>query len=94
MNTRQIQPKAIFTQNGEKNATIFTIYNMNNYHFDNGICVVNFKLLGMEGDPESAIEYYRGDSVIPADIVSQWGTDDNIIFDYVASQLGLTIINN
>ncbi|MFN5250652.1 MAG: hypothetical protein ACK5DE_06360 [Bacteroidota bacterium] len=47
----------------------------------------------MEGDPESAYDYFLGTVEIPASVVQQWGASDDIIFDYVANQLNLTIIN-
>jgi hypothetical protein len=48
----------------------------------------------MEGDPEAAFDYYFGQIEIPASIIQQWGESDDIIFTYVANQLGLTLINN
>lgn len=94
MNTRQIQPKTIWTPSGEKIATIFALTNFSNYRFDNGPGLVSYKLTGMEGDPESAYDYFLGTVEIPSSVVQQWGASDDIIFDYVANQLGLTIINN
>lgn len=93
-NTRSIQPKTIWTPSGDKTATLFALTNFSNYHFDNGAGLVNYKLIGMEGDPESAFDYYFGQIEIPANIIQQWGASDDIIFNYVAYQLGLTIISN
>lgn len=93
MNTRQIQPKTIWTPSGEKTATFFALTNFSNYRFDNGPGLVSYKLIGMEGDPESAYDYFLGTVEIPASVVQQWGASDDIIFDYVANQLNLTIIN-
>ena len=83
----------IWSPSGEKNATVFALTNFYNYHFDNGGGLVDYKLIGMEGDPESAVEYYAGQIEIPPSIIQQWGASDEIIFTYVANQLGLTIIN-
>jgi hypothetical protein len=101
-NTRQIQPKQIFTTNGEKNATILSVYNFFDYHFDGGSGKVSYSLLGMESAgtqtledgtvvtlPESAIAYFSGNLDIPASVVQQWGESDEIIFSYVASTLNL-----
>jgi len=55
----------------------------------------NFSLLATETDV-SVMMYSANDQFvkgvlvhIPADIYSQWGTDDNFIVDYVLSELGL-----
>ena len=94
MNTRLIQSKIIWTSSGEKIATILALTNFSSYRFDNGSGLVNYKLVGMEGNPESAFDYYFGQIEIPANIIQQWGASDDIIFNYVANQLGLTIITN
>jgi hypothetical protein len=107
MNTRIIEPKKIWTPSGEKTATIFALTNFTNYRFDNGPGLISYKLAGMESPgtsidengeivamPESAFDYFFGTMEIPANVIQQWGASDEIIFDYVASQLGLTIINN
>lgn len=91
-NTRNIQPKTIWTPSGDKNATLFSLTNFFNYHFDDGGGQVTYVLSGMEGDPESVISYYTANLPIPSNIIQQWGASDDIIFDYVASQLGLVII--
>lgn len=102
MNTRNIQPINVWTENGQKNATILSLSNFFNYHFDNGNGVVEYILLGMESigsqtmedgtiipNPESAVQYYLGHLDIPASVIQQWGTSDDIIWNYVASTLGL-----
>ena len=104
-NTRNIQPKSVLTSNGSKTATLFTLTNFYDYHFDNGSGKATFKLMGMESPgtttdgngntitlPESAVEYLIGDVDIPSAIVQQWGASDDIVFAYVASVLGVTII--
>lgn len=93
MNTRIIQPKQVWN-NGEKTATILSLVNFSNYHFDNGGGTVSYQLIGMEskeeGMPESAVTYFNGDLTIPADVIQQWGESDNIIWDYVATTLQIT----
>lgn len=95
MNTRQIQPVTVWTPNGQRTATIFSIYDFYGYHFDNGGGMVKYKLIGMEigGDNvESAVDYINDTYPIPPSIVQQWCASDDIIFTYVAQQLGLVII--
>lgn len=92
MNTKEIKPVKIWTAKGEKIATILSLFNFTDYHFDNGSGKVSYKLIAMEGDPASAIDVVTGTVDIPSEIINQWGTDDNIIWAYVASSLNLTII--
>ena len=104
-NTRQIQPETIFTSNGNKTATILSLINFFDYHFDDGSGKVNYKLIAMEspgssidsnGDtvilPESAVDLFNGMIEIPSSIVQQWGASDDVIWNYIASQLNLELI--
>jgi hypothetical protein len=95
MNTRNIEPISIWTPSGQKSATILSLANFFDYHFDNGGGIVEYLLLGMESvgeNPESAVQYYAGQLDIPSDVIQQWGEDDDVIWDYVATTLGLTLI--
>lgn len=91
-NTRNIQPTDVWTPSGIKVATILSLTNFFNYHFDDGGGEVTYVLSGMEGNPESAVNYYTANLPIPSSVIQQWGASDDIIYNYVASQLGLTII--
>jgi len=103
MNTKKIQPKTIWTPSGDKTATILSLTNFFDYHFDNGGGTVSYALIGMESSgtttledgtiitmPESAVNYYNGNINVPSEIVQQWGASDDIIWSYAASALGLT----
>jgi hypothetical protein len=92
-NTRNIEPKTIWTASGDKVATILSLTNFFDYHFDDGGGMVSYVLSGFEGDPQSVVSYFVGNLPIPSDIIQQWGASDDIIFDYVALQLGLVIVN-
>lgn len=96
MNTRNIQPTNLWTPNGVKEATILSLYNFSDYHFDDGGGKVSYKLIGMEapeeGQPEVAIEYYIGVVDIPAAVIQQWGASDDVIWAFVGSQLNLQYI--
>lgn len=103
MNTRQIQSKLVWYQNGEKTATILALAEFYGYHFDDGGGKVQYKLIGMEpvitndsdGNPIStpvAVDYFTGVVDIPSNIVQQWGASDNIVWDYVADQLNIQFI--
>ena len=91
-NTRQIKPVQIWTANGQKEASILALTNFFDYHFDDGNGKVIYKLIGMEGEPESAIEYITANIEIPSSIIQNWGADDSIIWNYVAEQLNLELL--
>ena len=91
-NTRQIQPIQIWTANGQKEVSILALTNFYDYHFDNGSGKVTYKLIGMVGEPASAIEYIVADINIPSEIIQQWGASDDIIWNYVAETLNLELI--
>jgi hypothetical protein len=95
MNTRIIEPKSIWSPNGERIATILSLLDFRDYNFDNGGGKLTYKLLGMESidsQPETAVDYYVADMYIPSEISQQWGASDEIIFEYVATSLGLILI--
>ena len=91
-NTRQIKPVQIWTANGQKEASVLALTNFFDYHFDDGNGKVIYKLIGMEGEPESAIEYITANIEIPSSIIQNWGADDSIIWNYVAEQLNLELL--
>jgi hypothetical protein len=89
-NTRQIQPIQIWTSSGNKEINVLALTNFFDYHFDNGSGKVEYKMIN--ADPLGATEYFIGTIDIPASVIQQWGASDDIIWEYVASELGLTLI--
>lgn len=104
-NTRQIQPTPIWTATGNVPATYLGLINFYGYHFNDGPGTVEYTLIGMQDngsfvDDEgntivnapSAVDLFKGSLGIPAATVQQWGPSDDIIFEYVAQTLGLTLV--
>jgi hypothetical protein len=95
-NTRQIQPTTIWSPMGNVQATFLGLIDFFNYHFDNGGGTATYTLIGMvdngDGVP-TATELYVSNIGIPSEIVQQWGASDEIIFQYVATTLGLTLVS-
>jgi hypothetical protein len=91
-NTRNITPISAWTASGQQTVTMFSLTDFFNYGFL-PFCegTVTYRLFNTQG--ESAVELIVSQIQIPSEIVQQWGSDDNIIFNYVAQQLGFTIIN-
>lgn len=91
MNTREIQPIQVWNPSGNKTVTFLALTNFFDYHFDNGTGKIEYKLISADPDL-GATDCFVGILDIPASIIQQWGPSDDIIFDYVADTLGLTIV--
>jgi hypothetical protein len=89
-NKRNIEPISIWSASGSKNATILALNSFSDYRFDDGGGKVTYSLIGIINDKEQRL--YGGIVDVPSEVVQQWGASDEIIFQYVATQLGLTII--
>ena len=97
MNTRQIQPKSVWLD-GEKTATILALANFTDYHFDGGSGKVHYRLVGMEerinedGHYSVAADYYSGIVEVPSEVINQWGSSDDVIWNFVANELNIQFI--
>jgi hypothetical protein len=92
MNVKQIEPISVWTAQGDKSLTYLALANFFDYHFDDGGGKITYKLIAMEGDPETAVEYIVSNLDIPSNIIQQWGASDDIIWEYVSNKLNLVII--
>jgi hypothetical protein len=103
-NTRSIQPVVVWNPSGSASAIYLGLINFFDYHFDDGGGTVTYVLIGMQDNgettlddgtviqnPPSAVDLYTANLSIPSSIVQQWGASDDIIFEYVAQTLGLTL---
>jgi hypothetical protein len=94
MNTKNIQPKTIWTDSGEKTATSLALINFSDYHFDGGEGIVTYKLVGVKDNgenPPSAEDLFLGYVTIPSAVINQWGQSDDVIWAYVSSSLQITL---
>lgn len=94
-NTRQIEPTSIWSPTGNTQATFLGLINFFDYHFDNGGGTATYSLIGMQDNGDgiaTAVDLYIANINIPSSIVETWGENDDVIFQYVATTLGLTII--
>lgn len=95
MNKRNIQPVSFWTPNGEKQASKIKLFNFHDYNFNQeDTSRVNWNLLEVVtiDEVESFNVLDSGSVLIPYAIVETWGEDDEPIFDYVITTLGLTKI--
>jgi hypothetical protein len=105
-NTREIFPQQpVWTPSGNKNAKYLALTDFFDYYFDNGGGVVRYKLIGEQDNgtstledgtivqnPTSLVDLFTGNIQVPSNVVQQWGASDDIIFQYVASTLSLTLV--
>lgn len=91
MNTRKIQTTNTWSpQTGNVTLDTLVLKDFHHYFFDGGSGLVSYTLKNSISDTE----YFNANIEIPSNVLEQWGASDDIIFNYVAGQLGLTIITN
>lgn len=89
MNTRNITPITSWSpENGSITIDKLILKDFVHYFFDGGSGWVNYSL----GDSSTDLEYFAKTIEIPSSTIQQWGASDDIIFEYVANALGLTLI--
>jgi hypothetical protein len=90
MNTRNITPITSWSpENGNITVDKLILKDFIHYFFDGGSGWVSYALQ----DSSTQMEYFAKNMEIPSSTIQQWGASDDIIFEYVANQLNLTIIN-
>ena len=90
MNTRPIQPKQSWSpEMGDITIDVLCLKDFYHYFFDGGGGIVSYSL----SNSITNIDYFNSSVLIPASIIQQWGSSDEIIFNFVAEHLGLQIIN-
>lgn len=93
MNTRQIQPISSWSPaTGDITIDELSLNDFYHYHFDDGGGKVSYSLSGINQSTQSRFDFFSDTIDVPSNIIQQWGADDEIIFDYVATTLGLVII--
>jgi len=91
MNIRAIQPKSTWSpETGDITIDTLCLKDFFHYFFDGGGGIVSYSL----SNSQTQLDYFLGNIDIPSSTIQQWGASDDIIFDYVANSLSLTIINN
>lgn len=84
---KEIQQIQIWSPLGYKYIKYIDLIDFSGYKFDDGVGYVTYLLIDTD-----AIPYYNNMIEVPSNIIQQWGEDDSIIWDYVATTLGLTLI--
>lgn len=90
-NTKKIQTIQIWSPTGQKSIDTLSLTNFFDYHFDDGNGKIQYKLISSD-ELNGATDVYTSILEIPSDIIQQWGTSDDVIWEYVGEQLGLVFI--
>ena len=107
VNKREILPQSVFTAEGVRTAKFLEMSEMYGYFFNNEGSVATFHLIEeadngtttlddgtIVANPKSYNRIYGATIKIPTSTFNQWTTNDDTIFEYVATTLGLTIVQN
>ena len=87
MNTRQIQSKQTWSpETGDITIDTLCLKDFYHYFFDDGGGKVAYTLQSNGSD------YFPGTIDIPSSIIQQWRASDDVIWNYVASQLNLELL--
>ena len=91
-NEREIQPLSLWLNGELYTASIFALNSYGGYDFIESAGMIQWSLLNY--DNLSNVKKQIAQGVIPLtyDLVEDWGTDDQPIFDYAAQQLNITLI--
>lgn len=93
MSARNIQPIQSWSPiSGDISIDTLSLTDFYHYHFDNGNGKVSYSLSGINPSTESRIDYFSDSIDIPSSVIQQWGASDDVIWDYVATALGLTLV--
>jgi hypothetical protein len=92
VNEREIQPQNIWLNGINSIAVIINIDGYSGYNFVNSPGQVHYNMMSYDTQSETKTRILSG--VCPLDwaTVENWGADDQVIFNFVANNLGLILI--
>ena len=89
MNTRKIQPIQTWSpESGSISLDTLYLKDFFHYFFNGDGGMVSYSLI----NSSTNVEFFQNNIAIPASIVQNWGASDDIIWNYVASELGFVFV--
>jgi hypothetical protein len=89
MNTRQIQPKQSWSpETGNITIDTLCLKEFYNYFFNDGGGKVSYSL----SNSQTGLDYFSASLDVPSTVVQQWGSSDQIMFEFVALALNLVLV--
>lgn len=90
MNTRTIKKVAFWKPEGKISADTLMLYNFHGYNFNGEPSYVSYRIGKADEESENGLKsLFEGTIEIPDEVVQQWGEDDEPIFTYALTTLGL-----
>ena len=90
MNTRKIQPIQTWSpESGNIELDTLCLKDFFHYFFNGEGGMVSYSLINSSNNNE----YFQNNIEIPASVIQNWGASDDIIWNYVASELGFVFVN-
>lgn len=91
-NEKEVAPVNIWQNGSVKIATIFKIDNFYGYDFVASAGYIHWSILEYDVLTDTKNILVEGQMPMIFPVIEDWGRDDQIIFDYVAAQLNLTLV--
>lgn len=92
INDRQIQPINLWVNGVSSTAEVITLDGYSGYNFVDSAGEVHYVLSSYDAATETKTSIIQGVVQLSYDVVENWGTDDQPIFDYVAQQLNIELV--
>lgn len=92
LNEREIAPVNVWQNGSVKTAVVFKIDNFYGYDFLGSAGYVHWSIAEYDPATDAKTILVEGQMPMILPVIENWGRDDQIIFDYVAAQLNLTLV--
>ena len=92
INDRQIQPINLWVNGVSSTAEVITLDGYSGYNFVDSAGEVHYVLSSYDASTDTKVSIIQGVVQLSYDVVENWGTDDQPIFDYVAEQLNIELV--
>jgi hypothetical protein len=91
-NEREIQPITLWVNGQSYTASIFSLNGYGGYNFIDSPGEVQWTMLTYDAATDTKQQVMQGILPLTYDLVEDWGTDDQPIFDYAAQQLNIVLL--
>lgn len=92
VNEREIAPVNIWLNGVSSTAVIFSLDGYSGYNFVDNPGQVHYNMLSYDAVTDTKTIVLAGVCTLDWATVQAWGADDQIVFDYVALQLNITLV--
>ena len=90
VNERKIIRQKIWLNGVDSFANILAIDGFSGYNFIDNPGQIHYNMIAYDSTTDERTRILSGVLPLTMAVIANWGADDQIIFDYVATELGLT----